>query len=195
MSTIYIIGSLRNPKVPEVANALRAMGYDVFDDWYAAGEKADDAWQAYEMQRGTPYDQALKGLAAKHVFNFDHTHLQRADIGVLVMPAGKSGHLEFGWMLGQEKQGYVLFDGEWPERWDQMYQFADGVFKAPEDLYAELKRGMYPQEAKDAFTVRAYTGNLKAATVCATVGHTWIADQCNTWCEVCGRERKANFRV
>lgn len=139
MSTIYIIGSLRNPKVPEVANALRAMGYDVFDDWYAAGEKADDAWQAYEQQRGTPYDQALNGLAAKHVFSFDHKHLERADIGVLVMPAGKSGHLEFGWMLGKGKKGYVLFDGEWPERWDQMYQFADGVFKDPADLYQVLR--------------------------------------------------------
>jgi len=30
---IYLIGSLRNPAVPEVAQKMRAVGIDVFDDW------------------------------------------------------------------------------------------------------------------------------------------------------------------
>lgn len=36
MTSIYIIGSLRNPQVPKVAKALRLYGFEVFDDWYAA---------------------------------------------------------------------------------------------------------------------------------------------------------------
>jgi hypothetical protein len=39
------------------------------------------------------------------------------------MPAGRSGHLELGLIMGQGKPGFVLFDGE-PEKWDQMYGLA-----------------------------------------------------------------------
>jgi hypothetical protein len=57
------------------------------------------------------------------------------------MPAGKSGHLELGYMLGQGKRGYVLFDKE-PERWDIMYQFATDDFFCKEELVAELKNAV-----------------------------------------------------
>jgi hypothetical protein len=43
------------------------------------------------------------------------------------MPAGKSGHLELGYMLGRGKRGYILMDKE-PEGWDMMYKFAHGIF-------------------------------------------------------------------
>lgn len=129
---IYLIGSLRNPEIPHIGNKLRSAGFEVFDDWFAGGKIADDEWQAYESCRGRSYRDSLRGLAANHVFDFDHFHLSRADIGLLVLPAGKSGHLELGWMLGREKYGYVLFDQE-PERWDVMYQFADDVFFNLED--------------------------------------------------------------
>jgi hypothetical protein len=53
------------------------------------------------------------------------------------VPAGKSGHLELGYMLGQGKKGYIFFDKE-PERWDVMYQFATGIFFNKEELIQEL---------------------------------------------------------
>ena len=37
---VYLIGSLRLPAVRGLAAELRAEGFDVFDDWHAAGEKA-----------------------------------------------------------------------------------------------------------------------------------------------------------
>jgi hypothetical protein len=72
------------------------------------------------------------------VYAFDHAHLTRCEGAVLVLPAGKSAHLELGWMLGRGKKGYVLFDKE-PERWDVMYQFADAGFSEATALYAHLK--------------------------------------------------------
>lgn len=134
---IYLIGSLRCPTVPEVAFRLRAEGFDVFDDWYSPGPEADDHWQAYERARGRTYKEALAGYHAKDVFDFDREHLQRADTGVLIMPAGKSAHLELGWVLGKGKRGYVLFDKE-PERYDIMYQFANAVCFSIEELLEEL---------------------------------------------------------
>jgi hypothetical protein len=135
--TVYLIGSLRNPNIPQLGNSIRKLGYEVFDDWFAAGPEADDYWQKYEQSRGTSYGDALNSYAARHVFNFDIHHLERADIGVLVMPAGKSGHLELGYMIGQGKRSYVLFDKE-PERWDVMYQFADDVFFDEQDFLVHM---------------------------------------------------------
>lgn len=124
---IYIIGSLRNPAVPQLANDLRKARHEVFDDWYAAGPEADDYWQKYEKKRGNDFVSALDGYAARHVFEYDRMHLDRARAGVLILPAGKSGHLEAGYLLGQGKPVYILLDKE-PERFDVMYRFATKVF-------------------------------------------------------------------
>jgi hypothetical protein len=127
MKSIYLIGSLRNPLVPEVGRRLRDAGYDVFDDWFAAGPTADDCWQAYENSKGTHFTDALYGHAAQHVFKFDLEHLTRCDAAVLILPAGKSGHLELGFMAGSGKPTFILFDKE-PDRYDVMYNFASMVY-------------------------------------------------------------------
>src|SRR5688572_16377192 len=135
---IYLIGSLRNPEVPNIAKRLREEGHEVFDDWYAAGPEADDKWRDYEKGRGRTYMEALQGLAASHVFEFDLHHLQRAKMGLLVLPAGRSAGIELGWILGSGRPGYVLLDS--PDRWDVMFKFASGVFDNLDDLIKELKK-------------------------------------------------------
>lgn len=134
---IYLIGSLRNAAIPVIGTALRMEGFEVFDDWFAGGPIADDSWRDYEKLRGRAYIEALGGLAAKHVFHFDLHHLNLANAGVLVLPAGRSAHLELGYLLGRGKKGYVLMDN--PERWDIMYQFATGVFDNLVGLVNALK--------------------------------------------------------
>jgi hypothetical protein len=138
MKSIYIIGSLRNKNIPEVGNTLRAHSWDAFDDWYGAGHEADDAWRDYENLRGRSHKDALYGFAARHVFAFDKHHLDRCDLAVLVMPAGKSGHLELGYFVGSGKPGFILFE-EVPERYDVMHQFATDVFYSTGDLLTGLE--------------------------------------------------------
>lgn len=139
MRSIYLIGSLRNPTVPHLGNELRKAGHDVFDDWHGAGPEADDKWKEYETLRGRTYKEALNGYAAKHVFAFDKTHLDRCDTGILVLPAGRSGHLELGYLCGQGKETYVLFDAEY-DRWDVMYQFTKDRFWDMGDLLSALEK-------------------------------------------------------
>ena len=135
---IYLIGSLRNEKIPHLAKELReTLKTEVFDDWFSPGPEADDFWRKYEKVRGSTYKEALSNWAGKHVFEFDKFHIDRLGIGVMAMPAGKSGHLELGYMLGQGKRGYIFFDKE-PERWDVMYQFATGIFFSKEELIEKL---------------------------------------------------------
>lgn len=135
---VYLTGSLRNPRVPELANLLREEGFEVFDDWHAAGPKADDCWQAYEEARGRDYPEALDGHAAWHTYLYDKFHIGRCDALVLVMPAGKSSHLELGYAKGIGKKTVVLFADGYPARWDVMYRFADSVVDNLADLTAVL---------------------------------------------------------
>lgn len=137
--SVYVLGSLRNNNVPKVANTLREAGYDVFDDWYAAGYEADDKWQQYEQQRGRSYAEALSGYAADHVYRYDKSHIERCDSVVMVAPAGRSAHLELGYAIGSGKPGFVLFETE-PERWDVMYKFATGICFSISELLAAMER-------------------------------------------------------
>jgi hypothetical protein len=134
---IYLIGSLRNPEVPNLANRLREEGHEVFDDWFAAGHEADDKWRDYERGRGRGLQEALDGHAARHVFEFDRRYLEMADTGVLFLPCGRSGHLELGWLLGRGKRGYILLDN--PDRWDVMYKFATQICTSQEELLNGLR--------------------------------------------------------
>jgi len=134
---VYVIGSLRNPKIPEIANKIREAGFEVFDDWYAAGPEADDKWKEYEQGRGRDYQSALSGHPATHVFEFDKKHLDDSDAVVLVLPAGKSGHMELGYCLGKGLPGYILLE-EGNDRWDVMYKFATKVVTSTDDLIQSL---------------------------------------------------------
>lgn len=139
MKSIYLIGSLRNKEIPAIADALRTAGLEVFDDWYAAGPEADDYWKSYEQGRGRTYAEALEGYAARHVFDFDVSHLRRCDAAVLALPAGRSGHLELGYVAGLGKPTYVLLPDD-HDRWDVMYRFATKVVPDVQELLRELAK-------------------------------------------------------
>lgn len=140
MKSIYIIGSLRNPVIPEIAKELKVMGIDAFAQWWGAGPEADDWWKTYNERMGIPYEEALTDYAATNVFEFDKTHIDRCDATLLVLPAGKSGHLELGYSIGTGKHGYILADDKLgKERWDVMYRFADKVFMTKEEMLDAFK--------------------------------------------------------
>ena len=137
MSKIYLIGSLREPRVHDVAMNLREAGYEVFDDWRSPGPEADEHWEAYERARGRTYIEALYDSHAENVFEYDQKHLAAADAVVLVLPAGKSAHLELGWAVGKGKPAYILMNDE-PERYDIMYRFATRVVMTLDELLEQL---------------------------------------------------------
>lgn len=142
MDSIYLIGSLRNEKIVDYSNLLRhnLPGVEIFDDWWAVGRRADDYWKEYEQAKGNNYAQALKGWAAKHVFEFDKFHLDRCDAALLIMPAGKSGFLELGYAAGQGKPVWIVYpDGDPDDRYDVMFQFATGIAFSMEELLEQIE--------------------------------------------------------
>jgi hypothetical protein len=141
MSNIYLVGSLKHPIVPIVARRLRAEGHDVFDDWHGCGPEADLHWRNYERNRGHKFIEALYQPLATHAFEFDRVNMEARDVGILVFPAGKSGHIELGhFIFTPGKRGYILLRDEDPADWDLMYRFATGVFTDMDQLCMALDR-------------------------------------------------------
>ena len=133
---IYVVGSLRNKRVVEIANKLREnLKYDIFDDYMAAGPEADDYWKLYENGRGRDYIEALKGRAAGHVFNYDRAYIDLADAIVMVMPIGKSCAIEIGYGKSRGKPVYVILDPDHSkDRYDFMKKFVDGLYHNVDEL-------------------------------------------------------------
>lgn len=145
---VYLIGSLRNPAVPLAAELMRQHhSFEVFDDWYGTGHEADDHWQRYENGRKRSYREALAGHAAQHIFHFDKKHIEAADAAILMLPAGKSGHLELGYARGLGKCSVILLDGE-PERFDVMYNFAHLVTNQLDEACAFIRDWHKPKTGR-----------------------------------------------
>ena len=62
------------------------------------------------------YRMALASPIAEAGFNSDFDGMKWADVGVLLLPCGRSAHLELGWMAGAGKRTIIwTHDGAEPE--------------------------------------------------------------------------------
>jgi nucleoside 2-deoxyribosyltransferase len=140
VKSLYVIGSLRNPSIAKFSNELASLGIEAFSSWAGAGKFADDEWKSYQTARGLNYGQALKEYATRHVFSFDKYHLDRTDGAVLLLPAGRSGHLELGYTLGRGKPGFIVFEKMPKDRWDVMYCFATAVYFSRKEFLQSMRK-------------------------------------------------------
>lgn len=123
---IYVASSWRNERQPAVVSELRAAGHAVYDFRHPApGCKGfawadiDPMWQGWDAES---FRRMLDHPVAKAGFTADWRAMQWADAVVLVLPCGRSAHLELGWAVGAGKQTVALLaDGE-PEL---MYRMVD----------------------------------------------------------------------
>lgn len=86
------------------------------------------------------YREALKHPIAKHGYEHDITALKNCDACVLVLPSGRSASWEFGYAMGQRKQGTVV----------QFDPGGAGVVE-PELMYSEAEIVTTMGELFDAF--------------------------------------------
>jgi hypothetical protein len=109
---IYIASSWRNRYQPEVVEELRWHGFLVYDFRHPAPgddgfhwSEIDPAWQSWTPER---YRDALQHPLAQVGFAQDKLALQMADVTVLVLPCGRSAHLELGYAVGLGQRTAVL---------------------------------------------------------------------------------------
>lgn len=88
--------------------------------------KGSDWEDVDEYLRMVDHPRAVEG------FNADFAAMQRADTFVLVLPCGKSAHLELGWALGAGKRTAILLED--PVEPELMYRMADHLSPKVMDL-------------------------------------------------------------
>lgn len=139
---VYVASSWRNQLQPIVVERLRREGHLVYDfrnpspgdhgfHWSAIDPKWRD-WSPEQFRR------ALQHEMAGHGFANDMGALSEADSTVLVLPCGRSAHLELGWAAGDGQRTFILaLEQTEPEL---MYLMCDGICTSVDELVVALKR-------------------------------------------------------
>jgi hypothetical protein len=138
---IYVASSWRNPYQPDVVRGLREAGHEVYDfrhpapgdDGFAWAE-IDPAWQSWAPAQ---YRAALQHPRAQGGFAHDRLALQMADATVLVLPCGRSAHLELGYAAGVGQRTAVLMLE--PCEAELMYLLVDRICLTIDELLAFLR--------------------------------------------------------
>lgn len=104
---IYVASSWRNTYQPGVVKFLRGMDYEVYDFRNPAPGSNGFRWSEidpdWETWSPDAYAVALNHPIAVAGFESDKNGMDWADVCVLVLPSGRSAHLEAGYMAGQGK--------------------------------------------------------------------------------------------
>lgn len=111
---IYVASSWRNPLQPNVVAKLREDGHEVYDFREPAPGERGFSWSEIDpnWKDWTPdqFVMALSHPIAVRGFDNDSQAMWRADACVLVLPCGRSAHLEAGWMSGAGRWLGILLD-------------------------------------------------------------------------------------
>lgn len=146
---IYVASSWRNAQQPSVVEALRKAGHEVYNFRTASTDPKvaprgfhwsdiDPDWKTWSP---AVFRDALEHPIARAGFARDMNALKACDACVLVLPCGRSAHLEAGWAAGAGKTTIVLLaDGE-PELMYRMNTFLCCTIE--EVIYSLVLRGRF----------------------------------------------------
>jgi hypothetical protein len=119
---IYVASSWRNNIQPNVVSVLRNDDHDVYDfkNPKHGGFKWEDLDPAWETWTETEYIKNLYHPIASRGFLSDMNALKDCDACVLIMPCGRSAHLELGYAVGAGKKTAILTSDAEPELMSRM---------------------------------------------------------------------------
>ena len=121
---IYVASSWRNQHQQQVVALLRQWGHQVYDytehgfNW---GE-VDENWESWSPQ---DYLTGLRSHIAVSAFQRDLDALWWANACVLVMPCGRSAHLEAGFCIGKSKPTLFYWPDGVTEEVDLMHSLSE----------------------------------------------------------------------
>ena len=138
---IYLASSWRNEMQPAILAILRAAKFEVYD--FRHPKEGDDgfswkeiglSWKNWTLKE---YLKALSHPIADDGFKSDFDAMKWADCCVLLLPCGRSAHLEGGWFAGAGKPLHILLseDNFEPEL---MYKMATSISTDHMELLAAL---------------------------------------------------------
>lgn len=143
---IYAASSWRNTVQPGVVRMLKTWGHWVYDFRHPHATRGDRgrrgvgfSWSEIDPNwkdwTSAEFAQGLEHPAARDGFGSDFDAMKWADACVLVMPCGRSAHLEAGWFVGAGKRLAILLEDGEPEL---MYLMADALCADLDELRTAL---------------------------------------------------------
>jgi hypothetical protein len=134
---IYVASSWRNLMQQGVVHTLRAAGYEVYDFKQPDGpgsppdsgfhwSEIDPNWKEWTPDQ---FRASLSHPIAQHGFTRDMDALKGCDVCVLVMPCGRSAHLEAGYAVGANKPTVILLEDGEPELMYNMASTCTSLFE------------------------------------------------------------------
>jgi hypothetical protein len=142
---VYVASSWRNARQPAVVEALRAAGHDVYDFRNPAPGDHGFGWEQVEPDQEALRDPrrfrhgVLTHPVSQAAFAKDMGALRDAEATVLVLPCGRSAHLELGWAAGAGRQTVVLLDDPMSEP-ELMYLMNTHVCVSLDEVLRVLER-------------------------------------------------------
>jgi len=130
---IYLASSWKNQKIVlDVANALELRGYEVDAFCRSTNKRYSFHWsELVDDEDDLKNYDAIDMLAdprTQRAFKEDKKWLDWADCVIMIMPCGRSSHLEGGYAVGKGKKLYIV--GDFPKgEFDVMYGLANGLHK------------------------------------------------------------------
>ena len=121
MARIYLASSWRNAYQPDAVQQLRMVGHQVYDFRNPPNGVPGFAWSEIDPDRQSWKAESYRHLLTTHPiaargYVTDYRGMEWADICVLLLPCGRSAHLEAGWFAGRGKRLIIWTrDGEEPE--------------------------------------------------------------------------------
>lgn len=149
MSRIYVSSSWKNELQPTLVALLREHGHKVYDFRHPEGRNDRNVWEgvtaslhlstAYQQGILTAgdYDRMLMETTVKERFLDHFNAMNDADTCILLLPCGRSSHVEAGYMAGAGKRVFV-YDTSHHVTPELMYLTFDGYFHEEEDLLKAL---------------------------------------------------------
>ena len=138
---IYVASSWRNTYQPAIVVALRQAGHEVYDfrnpalgDHGFHWSQIDSNWKSWSPDA---YRQALSNHIAESGFSKDKAAMDWCEVVVLVLPSGRSSHVEAAHEKGRGKRVLVYI----PEAVDPelMYKLFDGIVTTEPELLKALE--------------------------------------------------------
>lgn len=116
---IYVASSWRNPIQPFVVRDLREAGHEVYDFRHPAPGNTGFQWPEigpdWQDWTAAQFRDSLAHPIAERGFGYDMAALESSEACVLVLPSGRSAHLEAGYAIGAGKPTVVLLHKGEPE--------------------------------------------------------------------------------
>lgn len=123
---IYVASSWRNPYHQSLVDDLRKVGHEVYDFRNPTHADASFNWadviDDFRGSSGVNLLGALTSPIPQKAYTFDKVALDWADTCILLLPCGRSAHLEAGYMIGSGKPTLIVMQGD--EEPELMYLLA-----------------------------------------------------------------------